>query len=139
MLQARVETFSPLVLGALPAFLAAAGCCCPVTRQKGKGARYLRPCRAKALLPVYREMAIWGGEHLFDEGKERTNWPADWVLATFDPEQFNLEQQSRAARNRTTAARAIGKRCGRCEFNRLAHAHLRDGHFPRRDQTLQRE
>ena len=44
---------------------------------EGKRARYVMTESAKALLPVYREMAIWGGEHLFEEGEQRTNWPAD--------------------------------------------------------------
>lgn len=44
---------------------------------EGKRARYVMTERAKALLPVYREMAIWGGEHLFDEGEERTRWPEE--------------------------------------------------------------
>ena len=44
---------------------------------EGKRARYVMTESAKALLPVYREMAIWGSEHLFEEGEQRTNWPAD--------------------------------------------------------------
>lgn len=44
---------------------------------EGKRARYVMTDSAKALLPVYREMAAWGAEHLFDEGEQRTSWPSD--------------------------------------------------------------
>lgn len=43
---------------------------------EGKRARYLMTDRCEALLPVFREMAIWGGEHLFEEGEARGKWPA---------------------------------------------------------------
>lgn len=52
---------------------------------EGKRARYGMTERAKALMPVYREMAIWGGAHLFEEGERRGNWPADGGSAPFDP------------------------------------------------------
>jgi DNA-binding HxlR family transcriptional regulator len=44
---------------------------------EGKRARYVATQRAKALEPVYREMAIWGAEHLFEEGEQRTRWPSE--------------------------------------------------------------
>ena len=43
---------------------------------EGKRARYVATERAKALMPVYREMALWGGEHLFEEGEQRSRWPS---------------------------------------------------------------
>ncbi len=42
---------------------------------EGKRARYLLTESARALVPVYREIAIWGGENLFAEGEPRTQWP----------------------------------------------------------------
>lgn len=44
---------------------------------EGKRARYVPTERARALMPVYREMAAWGSEHLFDEGEQRTSWSSD--------------------------------------------------------------
>ncbi|MEM8723999.1 MAG: helix-turn-helix domain-containing protein [Pseudomonadota bacterium] len=43
---------------------------------EGKRARYVLTDSAKALVPLYREMAEWGSEHLFDEGEPRGAWPA---------------------------------------------------------------
>lgn len=43
---------------------------------EGKRARYMLTNKAKALMPVYREMATWGSEHLFDEGESPTRWPS---------------------------------------------------------------
>ena len=44
---------------------------------EGKRARYVPTESAKALMPVYREMAAWGGEHLFEDGEQRTRWPSN--------------------------------------------------------------
>lgn len=41
----------------------------------GKRARYVPTDKARALMPVYKEMAIWGAQHLFAEGEQRTAWP----------------------------------------------------------------
>lgn len=43
---------------------------------KGKRARYVLTDSAHALIPLYREMAEWGSEHLFAEGEARGKWPA---------------------------------------------------------------
>lgn len=43
---------------------------------EGKRARYVLTESAHALVPLYREMAEWGSEHLFEEGEERGQWPA---------------------------------------------------------------
>ncbi|MEM1053176.1 MAG: helix-turn-helix domain-containing protein [Pseudomonadota bacterium] len=51
---------------------------------EGKRARYVMTERAKALMPVFREMAIWGGEHLFEEGENRTRWPESEGSAPFN-------------------------------------------------------
>ena len=42
---------------------------------QGKRARYKLTERAHALVPLYREMATWGSDHLFDEGEPRGQWP----------------------------------------------------------------
>lgn len=42
---------------------------------EGKRARYVLTDRAKALAPVFREMAIWGDEHLFAQDEPRGSWP----------------------------------------------------------------
>ncbi len=41
---------------------------------EGKRAHYQLTDRAWALVPLYREMADWGSEHLFTEGEKRTDW-----------------------------------------------------------------
>ncbi len=43
---------------------------------EGKRARYVLTDSAYALVPLYREMAEWGSEHLFKEGEARGQWPA---------------------------------------------------------------
>lgn len=43
---------------------------------EGKRARYLLTEKARALLPMYQEMANWGAEHLFAEGEALTDWPS---------------------------------------------------------------
>ena len=49
-----------------------------VTREppEGKRARYMLTERAHALIPLYREMALWGSDHLFAEGEPRGAWPS---------------------------------------------------------------
>lgn len=42
---------------------------------EGRRARYILTERAHALTPLYREMAKWGSEHLFDEAEAPANWP----------------------------------------------------------------
>lgn len=42
----------------------------------GKRARYLLTERAMALVPTFREMAEWSGEHLFAAGEAQTDWDA---------------------------------------------------------------
>ena len=42
----------------------------------GKRARYVLTESAKALGPMYREMADWGTQHLFAEGEAPTDWEA---------------------------------------------------------------
>lgn len=42
---------------------------------QGKRARYLLTDSALALIPVYREMADWGAEHLFSDDEPRGGWP----------------------------------------------------------------
>lgn len=41
---------------------------------EGKRARYLLTDKAHALVPLYREMAAWGSEHLFGEDEQPTDW-----------------------------------------------------------------
>ena len=43
----------------------------------GKRARYILTPSAHALVPLYRELAEWGSEHLFDAGEPRGEWPSD--------------------------------------------------------------
>lgn len=43
---------------------------------EGKRARYVLTESAHALVPLYREMAEWGSEHLFEDGEPRGAWPA---------------------------------------------------------------
>ncbi|WP_298335579.1 helix-turn-helix domain-containing protein [uncultured Erythrobacter sp.] len=43
---------------------------------EGKRARYVLTDSAKALTPVFQEMAVWGEEHLFAEGEKPTEWPS---------------------------------------------------------------
>ena len=43
---------------------------------EGKRARYLLTDSANALVPLYREMAEWGSDHLFDDDEARGRWPA---------------------------------------------------------------
>jgi len=47
---------------------------------EGKRARYVLTPSGEALVPVYREMAQWGAEHLYEEGEARGQWP-DSALA----------------------------------------------------------
>ncbi len=42
---------------------------------EGKRARYVLTESAQALVPMFREMAQWGSEHLFAEGEQRGQWP----------------------------------------------------------------
>lgn len=42
---------------------------------EGKRARYVLTDSAHALVPLYREMAEWGSEHLFEEDEARGQWP----------------------------------------------------------------
>ncbi|MEM9502052.1 MAG: helix-turn-helix domain-containing protein [Pseudomonadota bacterium] len=42
---------------------------------EGKRARYVLTERAHALVPVYRELAEWGSDHLFGEDEPRGHWP----------------------------------------------------------------
>ncbi|MEO0589206.1 MAG: helix-turn-helix domain-containing protein [Pseudomonadota bacterium] len=44
---------------------------------EGKRARYLLTPAGEALVPLYKEMADWGAQHLFDEGEPRGQWPQD--------------------------------------------------------------
>lgn len=44
---------------------------------EGKRARYILTGSARALEPVYREMAHWGTHHLFAEGEARKDWTAN--------------------------------------------------------------
>lgn len=41
---------------------------------KGKRAHYVLTDSAHALVPLYREMAQWGSDHLFDEEEPRNQW-----------------------------------------------------------------
>lgn len=41
----------------------------------GKRARYVLTARAQALIPLYREMADWGSEHLFESDEAKGAWP----------------------------------------------------------------
>ena len=43
---------------------------------EGKRARYLLTDKARALGPLYREMAEWGAQHLFAESEASTDWGA---------------------------------------------------------------
>ena len=47
---------------------------------EGKRARYILTESGRALVPLYREMAEWGSEHLFTEGEPRGQWPSDDTL-----------------------------------------------------------
>ncbi|MEM6493585.1 MAG: helix-turn-helix domain-containing protein [Pseudomonadota bacterium] len=42
---------------------------------EGKRARYLLTPSGEALVPLYKEMADWGSQHLFQEGERRGVWP----------------------------------------------------------------
>ena len=42
----------------------------------GKRARYALTDSAMALIPLYREMALWGAEHLFENGEDTQEWAA---------------------------------------------------------------
>lgn len=42
---------------------------------EGKRARYVLTDKAKALAPVFKEMASWGSEHLFAHDENRSQWP----------------------------------------------------------------
>ena len=42
---------------------------------EGKRARYVLTPAGEALVPVYKAMADWGSEHLFEEGEPRGIWP----------------------------------------------------------------
>ncbi len=42
---------------------------------EGKRARYVLTDSAQALIPLYREMAEWGSEHLFEPDEARGAWP----------------------------------------------------------------
>ncbi|MEM7779630.1 MAG: helix-turn-helix domain-containing protein [Pseudomonadota bacterium] len=47
---------------------------------EGKRARYVLTDSARALGPVYRDLASWGAEHLFADGEEPGSWYSDdWV------------------------------------------------------------
>lgn len=43
---------------------------------EGKRARYVLTEAGEALVPLYRELAEWGSDHLFAEGEARGQWPA---------------------------------------------------------------
>lgn len=51
---------------------------------EGKRARYMLTDSAMALVPMFREMAAWGSQYLFDAGEEHGQWPdaAEHVAAT---------------------------------------------------------
>ncbi|MEM9312932.1 MAG: helix-turn-helix domain-containing protein [Pseudomonadota bacterium] len=42
---------------------------------EGKRARYVLTERGEALVPLFREMAQWGSDHLFEDGEARGQWP----------------------------------------------------------------
>ncbi len=42
---------------------------------EGKRARYELTDSARALVPMFSEMAKWGSQHLFDDGEQRGGWP----------------------------------------------------------------
>ena len=42
---------------------------------EGKRARYVLTPAGEALVPLYKEMADWGSQHLFEEGEPRGSWP----------------------------------------------------------------
>lgn len=42
---------------------------------EGKRARYVLTDSAHALIPLYREMAEWGSQHLFEASEPRGAWP----------------------------------------------------------------
>ena len=44
---------------------------------QGKRARYVLTDSARALVPLYAEMASWGSDHLYAEGEARGQWPGD--------------------------------------------------------------
>lgn len=44
---------------------------------EGKRACYVLTDKAKALAPVFREMATWGEEHLFTKDENRSQWPVE--------------------------------------------------------------
>lgn len=43
---------------------------------EGKRARYALTESGEALIPLYRELAQWGSEHLFDDGEAPGGWLA---------------------------------------------------------------
>ena len=48
----------------------------------GKRARYVLTPAGEALVPLYKEMADWGAEHLFEEGEPRGSWPKSAISPT---------------------------------------------------------
>ena len=44
----------------------------------GKRARYVLTDAAHALVPLYRELAVWGSEHLFDKDEKKESWSASF-------------------------------------------------------------
>ena len=53
----------------------------------GKRARYILSDRAYSLTPVFREMALWGSDNLFEDGEPRGQWPQDNERKAAQPHQ----------------------------------------------------
>jgi len=51
---------------------------------EGKRARYVLTPAGEALVPLYKEMADWGAEHLFEEGEARGQWPKSALSQSAD-------------------------------------------------------
>ena len=52
---------------------------------EGKRARYVLTPSGEALVPLYKEMADWGSEHLFAEGEPRGQWPSSAEAGLTNP------------------------------------------------------
>src|SRR5690606_20881872 len=61
------------------------------------------------------------------------------ALLARDGEQLDLEKQGRPAGDRSAADRAVGEHSGRCDLDRVAHAHVGHRHLPRAYERAKRK
>ena len=53
----------------------------------GKRARYILTDKAYGLAPLFREMAVWGSDNLFEDGEPRGQWPQGETDGAAQPHQ----------------------------------------------------